>query len=148
MSLLGYPPGGVFYPAGAPGPGAASMLPKRAVREVHMAGKPSRGLADVVVAATAISDIDGRDGRLSYRGYDIAQLAGSVTFEEVAYLLQRGVPPGRAELAAYRAELAAGQQLGPAVRASLPAVARAQPPMAALRTLVSLAAADDPDAAP
>jgi citrate synthase len=113
-----------------------------------MAGKPSRGLADVVVASTAVSDIDGLHGRLSYRGYDIGQLAGSVTFEEVAYLLQRGVPPGPAELAAYRAELAAGQQLGPAVRASLPAVARAQPPMAALRTLVSLAAADDPDAAP
>ena len=110
-----------------------------------MAGKPSRGLADVVVASTAVSDIDGRDGRLSYRGYDIRQLAGAVTFEEVAYLLQRGAPPGRAELAAYRAELAAGRALGPAVRGSLAAVARAQPPMAALRTLVSLAAADDPE---
>ena len=110
-----------------------------------MAGKPSRGLADVVVAATAVSDIDGRDGRLSYRGYDIRQLAGTVTFEEVAYLLQRGTPPDRAQLAAYRAELAAGRALGPAVRASLPAVARAQPPMAALRTLVSLAGADDPE---
>jgi citrate synthase len=109
-----------------------------------MAGKPSRGLADVVVASTAVSDIDGRDGRLSYRGYDIRQLAGTVTFEEVAYLLQRGTPPDRAELAAYRAELTAGRVLGPAARASLPAVARAQPPMAALRTLVSLAGADDP----
>ena len=113
-----------------------------------MAGKPSRGLADVVVASTAISDIDGRDGRLSYRGYDVRQLAGTVAFEEVAYLLQRGTPPGRAQLAAYRAELAAGQALGPAVRASLAAVARAQPPMAALRTLVSLAGADDPEADP
>jgi citrate synthase len=115
-----------------------------------MAGKPSRGLADVVVASTAVSDIDGRDGRLSYRGYDVRQLAGTGTFEEVAYLLQRGAPPGRAELAAYRAELAAGRALGPAVRASLLAVARAQPPMAALRTLVSLASADgpgDPEAA-
>jgi citrate synthase len=108
-----------------------------------MAPKPSRGLADVVVASTAVSGIDGRAGRLSYRGYDISQLAGVVTFEEVAYLLQRGSPPDRAELAAYRAELAAGRQLGPAVRASLPAVARAQPPMAALRTLVSLSSADD-----
>ena len=61
-----------------------------------MAGKPSRGLADVVVASTAVSDIDGRDGRLSYRGYDVRQLAGTVTFEEVAYLLQRGTPPDRA----------------------------------------------------
>src|ERR1700689_1016478 len=71
------------------------MLPNRTVREGHMAGKPSRGLADVVVASTAVSDIDGRDGRLSYRGYDIGQLAGTVSFEEVAYLLQPGTPPGR-----------------------------------------------------
>ena len=112
-----------------------------------MAERPSRGLADVVVAATAVSDIDGRDGRLSYRGYDIGQLAGTASFEEVACLLQHGTPPGPAQLAAYRAQLAAGQELGPAVRASLPAVARAQPPMAALRTLLSLASADDPDAA-
>jgi citrate synthase len=125
---------------------ARQYTPKRAVREVHMAGKPSRGLADVVVAATAVSDVDGRTGRLCYRGYDVSDLAGTATFEEVACLLQRGVPPGRAELAAYRADLAAGQALGPVTLASLPAIARAQPPMAALRTLVSLASADDPGA--
>jgi citrate synthase len=58
-----------------------------------MAEKPSKGLADVVAASTALSDIDGRAGRLFYRGYDINQLAGSATFEETAYLLQRGSPP-------------------------------------------------------
>ncbi|MGH3273277.1 MAG: citrate/2-methylcitrate synthase, partial [Streptosporangiaceae bacterium] len=99
-----------------------------------MAGKPTVGLADVVVASTAVSHIDGRAGRLSYRGYDIGQLAGTATFEEVACLLQRGAPPSPADLAAYRAELAAARELGPTVRASLPAVARAQPPMAAVRT--------------
>jgi len=51
-----------------------------------MAQQPSRGLADVVAAATALSDIDGTIGRLSYRGYDISELAGAATFEEVAYL--------------------------------------------------------------
>jgi citrate synthase len=111
-----------------------------------MAEKPSRGLADVVAASTALSDIDGRAGRLSYRGYDIHQLAGAASFEEIAYLLQRGAPPSRAELAGYREELAAGRATGALAAASLPAVARAQGPMAALRSLVSLAAADDPDA--
>jgi citrate synthase len=119
-----------------------------------MAEKPSRGLADVVAASTALSDIDGRAGRLSYRGYDIHQLAGSdsgpdsgsATFEEIAYLLQRGAPPSRDELAGYRDELTAGRPVGALAAASLPAVARAQGPMAALRSLVSLAAADDPDA--
>ncbi len=111
-----------------------------------MAEKPSRGLADVVAASTALSDIDGRAGRLSYRGYDISQLAGTATFEEIAYLLQRGSPPDRGQLAGYRAELSAGRELGPLAAASLAAVARAQQPMEALRSLVSLGSAGDPDA--
>lgn len=58
-----------------------------------MADKPARGLADVIAASTAVSDIDGRAGLLFYRGYDIHQFAGSATFEEIAYLLQRGHAP-------------------------------------------------------
>ncbi|MGD0687836.1 MAG: citrate/2-methylcitrate synthase [Streptosporangiaceae bacterium] len=110
-----------------------------------MAGKPSRGLADVVAASTALSDIDGRAGRLSYRGYDINQLVGAATFEETAYLLQRGSPPSRGELAGYRGELAAGRVLGKLATTSLPEIARCQEPMEALRSLVSLSSADDPD---
>ena len=107
-----------------------------------MAEKPSRGLADVVAASTALSDIDGRAGRLSYRGYDINELAGAAAFEEIAYLLQRGSAPSRSELDGYRAEIAAGRALGQLVTESLGAVARSQGPMEALRTLVSLASAD------
>jgi citrate synthase len=111
-----------------------------------MASRPSQGLADVVAAATALSDIDGAAGRLSYRGYDIGQLAGSATFEEVAYLLQRGTAPDRGELAGFAAELAAGRALGALAQATVPALARDEP-MAALRSLVSLGSSDDPDAA-
>jgi len=71
-----------------------------------MADKPARGLADVIAASTAVSDIDGLAGLLFYRGYDIHQLAGSATFEEIAYLLQRGHAPSAGELEAYRAEIA------------------------------------------
>jgi citrate synthase len=110
-----------------------------------MAEKPSRGLADVVAASTALSDIDGQAGRLFYRGYDIDQLAGSTTFEEIAYLLQRGYPPNQAELDGYRAEIAAGRALGSLVSECLPEVARRQGPMEALRSLVSLGSADDGD---
>ena len=110
-----------------------------------MADKPSRGLADVVAASTALSDIDGQAGRLFYRGYDIHQLAGAATFEEIAYLLQRGAPPSRAELDGYRAELAGGRTLGKLVSATLAEISAAQGPMEALRSLVSLASADDPD---
>jgi len=110
-----------------------------------MADKPSKGLADIIAASTALSDIDGRAGLLFYRGYDIGQLAGSATFEEIAYLLQRGHPPTRAELAAYAGEIAAGCALGSLVTACLPDVAGSQSPMEAMRSLVSLASADDPD---
>ena len=110
-----------------------------------MPEKPSRGLADVVAASTALSDIDGQAGLLFYRGYDINELAGATTFEEIAYLLQRGAPPTRAELDGYLAEMATARSLGELVAGCLPAVAGRQEPMEALRTLVSLASADDPD---
>jgi 2-methylcitrate synthase len=114
-------------------------------KENKMADKPARGLADVIAASTAVSDIDGRAGLLFYRGYDIHQLAGSATFEEIAYLLQRGHAPSATELDAYRAEVAGGRVPGKLVTACLPDVAASQDPMGALRTLVSLASADDPD---
>ncbi len=110
-----------------------------------MPDKPSKGLADVVAASTALSDIDGQRGLLFYRGYDIHQLAGSATFEEIAYLLQRGSAPSLAELDKYRAELAAGRTLGKLVSSTLAEVSGAQEPMEAMRTLVSLGSADDPD---
>ena len=111
-----------------------------------MAEAPSRGLADVVAAATALSDIDGKAGLLFYRGYDIHELAGSASFEEIAFLLQRGHAPDRGELDGYLAELTAGRQPGALAADDLPAIARLQRPMEALRSLVSLGSADDPDA--
>jgi citrate synthase len=110
-----------------------------------MADKPSKGLADVIAASTALSDIDGQAGRLFYRGYDIHQLAGSATFEEIAYLLQRGSAPDAGELNGFRAELAAGRALGALASSTLPQIAASQGPMEAMRSLVSLASADDPD---
>jgi citrate synthase len=110
-----------------------------------MADKPSKGLADVVAASTALSDIDGQAGRLFYRGYDIHQLAGAATFEEIAYLLQRGSPPDAVELDSFWAEIAAGRTPGKLVTANLAEVSASQEPMEAMRTLVSLASADDPD---
>ncbi|HWG63251.1 MAG TPA: citrate/2-methylcitrate synthase [Streptosporangiaceae bacterium] len=110
-----------------------------------MADKPSKGLADVVAASTALSDIDGHAGRLFYRGYDIHDLAGSASFEEICYLLQRGSPPSSAELESYRSELAAGRTPGKLVTSTLAEIASSQAPMEAMRSLVSLASADDPD---
>src|SRR3989442_15070160 len=65
-----------------------------------------RGLEGVVAAETALCDLDGTNGRLAYRGYDIADLAGQATLEEVAYLLWMGELPPRVELDRFLAELA------------------------------------------
>lgn len=56
-----------------------------------MARVPARGLADVVAASTALSDIDGQAGRLSYRGYDINEL---VLAEYIGERGQHWVPLG------------------------------------------------------
>jgi citrate synthase len=110
-----------------------------------MADKPSRGLADVVAASTAISDVDGRNGRLFYRGYNIHDLAGSISFEECIHLLQRNTLPTRAQLDALKDDLREARQLPPLIEDLLPRVAEVAEPMAAMRTLVSLLGHQDPD---
>lgn len=109
------------------------------------ASAPSKGLADVVAASTALSDIDGLAGRLSYRGYDIHELAGRISFEECVHLLQRAVLPATSQLSALVDQLSVGRALGSTVAAAIPAVAARAAPMEALRTLVSLSGHDDPD---
>src|ERR1044072_1664630 len=110
-----------------------------------MADKPTKDLADVVAASTALSDIDGKAGRLFYRGYDIHDLAGRGTFEETDHLLQRGQIPTRSDLVAFGPELGQGRGLGALVAANISEIAENKKPMEALRSLVSLSGADDPD---
>lgn len=111
-----------------------------------MAETSSRGLADVVAASTAVSDIDGAEGRLWYRGYDIHDIAGRTSFEECVHLLQRGSLPTATQLADLTSELVAGRDLGDTAESLLPYVAASGTPMEALRTLVSALSVDDPDA--
>ena len=109
-----------------------------------MVDKPAKGLADVVAASTAVSDIDGRAGRLFYRGYDIHDLAGRISFEECVHLLLRGTLPTRDQLTALEEELAAARALPAIVDEVAPRIAGGTP-MEALRTLLSLAGHSDPD---
>jgi citrate synthase len=110
-----------------------------------MVDKPAKGLADVVAASTAVSDIDGRAGRLFYRGYDIHDLAGRISFEECTHLLLRGTLPTRAELDGIQAELAEARSLPAVVSQVAPQLAQGSSPMEALRTLLSLLSLGDPD---
>ena len=72
---------------------------------------PSKGLEGVVAATTELSDVRGLDGELIYCGYNINELAGKATYEEVVHLLHRGKLPNAEELAALKAELAAARKL-------------------------------------
>ncbi|MDQ2687404.1 MAG: citrate synthase, partial [Armatimonadota bacterium] len=51
------------------------------------------GLEDVVAGQSAITDVNGAEGKLIHRGYDIHDLAENTTFEEVIYLLWNGSLP-------------------------------------------------------
>ena len=54
------------------------------------------GLEDVIAARSAICQVDGVNGRLYYRGYEIGDLAGAVSFEDVTALLWHGELPDAA----------------------------------------------------
>ena len=71
----------------------------------------NRGLRDVYIDRTESSFIDGRKGKLLYRGYDISDLAENSTFEETIYLLLLGSLPTRTQLEAFDAELKASRGL-------------------------------------
>ena len=103
------------------------------------------GLEDVIAARSAICQVDGAEGRLYYRGYEIGELAAGASFEDVTYLLWFGELPEPAEAAAFRGALAAARDLPEPVLALLRGLPRDCHPLDALRTAVSLAAAFDPD---
>ena len=59
----------------------------------------SPGLEGVVAAETAVSEVDGANGRLIYRGgYLIEDLVPVTSYEEVAFLLWRGELPNEKDL--------------------------------------------------
>jgi len=107
--------------------------------------KPGAGLEGVVAVQSEICFIDGINGRLVYRGYDISDLVENASFEEVAFLLWDGKLPNRAELTALQKDLGKSAALPEHVMSILRALPPQTQPMDALRTAVSALAATDPD---
>lgn len=70
-----------------------------------MTAKKPGGLAGVTAGSTALCTVGKEGAGLTYRGYDIYDLADNASFEEVAYLLLHGKLPNRAELHAYISKL-------------------------------------------
>ncbi len=107
--------------------------------------KAKAGLEDIVATDSSICFIDGDRGVLSYRGYDIHDLARHATFEEVCHLLWHGRLPVKAELGDLQSQLAAARPLPEPVLRFM----KMLPPgdgMDALRTLTSALAHYDADA--
>lgn len=105
-----------------------------------------RGLAGINIDASGICYIDGERGELIYRGYDIRELAGKATFEEVIYLLWNGDLPNQDQLAEFRAQLRPNFAIPERVFDLLRCLPQGTPPMHAIRTAVSALGAFDPQA--
>ncbi len=103
------------------------------------------GLEDVVATSSSICYIDGDNGILSYRGYNIHDLAQHSSFEETAHLLWFGGLPTKSELDDTRRKMAAGRSLPREVQSFLWGLPKDAAPMDALRTAVSLLAFYDPE---
>lgn len=96
------------------------------------------GLEDVVAAETEMSFVDGDEGELVYRGYNIHELASGVAFEELLPLFWDGELPAPERLKQTRRRLEEGRELPSSLRGQLESWARADAdPMVALRSFVS-----------
>jgi len=104
----------------------------------------SKGLDGIIAAQTRLSDVRGDAGELIYAGYDINELAGKVTFEEVIHLLHWNHLPNRKELAELHTTLAADRELPKGIVDILRLLPRDTPPMDVIRTAVSATGCFDP----
>ncbi len=99
--------------------------------------KKSVALSGVPAGNTALCTVGRTGNDLSYRGYDILDIAQAAQFEEVAYLLVHGKLPNAPELAGYKAKLRALRGVPAAVRAVLEQLPASSHPMDVMRTGVS-----------
>lgn len=122
----------------ASGPGA--VRPEDRGPDVH------RGLVGVVADTTAVSKVDPETNSLLYRGYPVDDLVGTVSVEEVAYLLWHGELPTPEQLAEQTRVERAGRALPAAVHDAVTALPLTAHPMDVVRTAASVLGASDPAA--
>lgn len=103
------------------------------------------GLEDIVALQSKICFIDGQKRQLVYGGYDIGELIGKASFEEVIYLLWYGELPDNEQLDQFKQQLASEMHLPEQVVQLLRSCPDAEP-MSVLRTAVSALGLFDPEA--
>lgn len=102
------------------------------------------GLEGVVAGTSSICEVDGQEGKLTYRGIDIHDLVARSTFEETAYLLWQGQLPTRKELAVLEDRLSCCRDLPHGVVRMIGDLPQTAEPMMVLRTAVSALGMFDP----
>jgi len=92
------------------------------------------GLRGQSAGETALCTVGKTGTGLTYRGYDISELAAGATFEEVAYLILYGELPRKPQLDAYKAKLKKLRGLPKTVRDVLERIPKSAHPMDVMRT--------------
>jgi citrate synthase len=98
----------------------------------------SRGLEGVIAAETRIGDVRGDVGQLIYRGYDINELAGKVSYEETVHLLWHGRLPTQRELETLTIALRAEREVPQTVIDFIRSAPKTAAPIDVMRTAVSM----------
>ena len=96
------------------------------------------GLRGQVAGETALCTVGKTGTGLTYRGYDITDLAENTCFEEVAHLILKGELPTQSQLDAYRAKLKGLRGLPPALKEVLERIPASAHPMDVMRTGCSM----------
>ncbi len=105
----------------------------------------ARGLEGIVANSTRLSHVVGDKGELVYAGYDINELAGKVSYEEVVYLLWNNRLPNRSELEKCALQLRNERELPAGVIDFLKSAPPKANPMDVIRTAVSMLGLYDAD---
>ena len=96
------------------------------------------GLRGQIAGKTSLSTVGKSGSGLTYRGYDVSDLADKCIFEEVAYLLLYGNLPTQSELDAYQTKLKGLRGLPQALKDVLERIPASAHPMDVIRTGCSM----------
>ena len=105
----------------------------------------SKGLEGIVANTTRLSDVRGAEGVLVYAGYDINELAGKVSFEEIVFLLWHDHLPNSRELEDLTNNLRSRRELPKGVVDFILSAPKSAAPMDVIRTAVSMLGLYDSD---
>jgi citrate synthase len=103
------------------------------------------GLRNIEVADTKICSIDGENGKLIYRGYDIFDLVNHSTFEETSYLLLFGDLPDRDSLKDFSGRLTDARALPRSIISNMKNRPKSAKPMDVIQSAISELPDYDPD---